>query len=56
MFKGRARKAFSSGRGGTDGKGANDGVAGGDVTFAAGGPERHAVEGSGGELSLETTG
>ncbi len=56
MFSGGVLKAFSSGRGGADREGANDSVAGGDVTFAGGGPARRAAEGSGGEISLETTG
>jgi hypothetical protein len=56
MFGGRVLKTFSSGRGGTDGEGAYDGVAGDGVSFAAGGPVRLAAEGTEGELSVETTG
>ena len=55
-FSGRVLGAFSSGRGGTDGESAYDSVAGGDVTFAAGGPVRGAAGGAEGELSGETTG
>jgi len=56
MFSGGVLEAFSSARGGTRGEGAHDGVAGGDGAFATGSPVRRAAEGTGGELSLETTG
>jgi hypothetical protein len=56
MFSGGVLEVFSSARGGTDGEGAHDGVAGGEGAFAAGGPVRRAAEGTGCELSLETTG
>ena len=56
MFGGRVGEAFTSGRGGTDGEAAYDSVAGEAVTLAGEGPARRAAEGTGGELSLETTG
>jgi hypothetical protein len=56
MFGGRVGEAFASGRGGTDSEAAYDSVAGGAVTLAVEGPARRAAEGTGGELSLETTG
>ena len=56
MFSGRVLKPFSSGRGGTDGKGADDIATGDKFTFAAGGPERLAAGGGSGALSLGITG
>jgi hypothetical protein len=46
MFGGGVPEAFSSGRGGTNGEGAYDSVAGDEVAFAAGGSVRHAAEGT----------
>ncbi len=56
MFGEGVLEAFSLGRGGTNGEGAYDSVAGEEVTLAAGGPVRIAGESTGGELSLETIG
>ena len=56
MFSGRVGEAFASGRGGTGGEAAYDSVAGDAVALAVEGPAGRAAEGTGGELSLETTG
>ena len=57
MFNGGVLEAFSSARGGTDGEGAYDGVAGGEGAFAAGGPVRRATEGTAsGKGSFDCTG